>query len=157
MKENLFDHLPIHPIQIHIPNGNSTNLVDECLSYDELINREPFDLQILGIGRNGHIGFNEPGTSFESRTHIVQLAESTRLANSTFFSSLEDVPTQAITMGIQSILQAKRIILLISGASKSPALKQFLTGVVSEDFPASILHRHPDVTLIIDEEAWTNR
>ena len=154
MCENLFDHIDIPLDQTHIPDGNAKNLDEECKRYENFIQEHGgIDLQILGIGQNGHIGFNEPGTSFASRTHIINLAESTRKANSRFFESLEDVPSQAITMGIASIMESKEIFLLVSGASKAEALSRLMNGEVSEDFPASILKNHEDVTIFADEEA----
>ena len=108
---------------------------------------------MLGLGANGHIGFNEPGTSFKKKTHVVQLQHSTIQQNSRFFDRLEDVPRKAVTMGIQSIMKAKHIILLISGETKADALKRLQLGIVTEDFPASVLWRHPNVTVIIDKKS----
>ncbi|MEC1523460.1 glucosamine-6-phosphate deaminase [Neobacillus niacini] len=154
MRQNLFNHLDISEDHTHIPNGSARDLEQECLRYEQLI-RElgGVDLQILGIGQNGHIGFNEPGTSFSSRTHIVTLAENTREANSRFFNSLEEVPTHAITMGIASILGSKEILLLVSGENKAEALLKFMNGEISEDFPASALKHHENVTVIADRDA----
>jgi glucosamine-6-phosphate deaminase len=154
MCENLFDHIDVPLEQTHIPDGTAKNLDEECRRYEQFIEEHGgIDLQILGIGQNGHIGFNEPGTSFSSRTHIINLAESTRKANSRFFESLDDVPTQAITMGIASIMESKEIFLLVSGASKAEALARLMNGEVSEQFPASILKNHPNVTIFADKEA----
>lgn len=154
MCENLFDHIDIPIDQTHIPDGTAENLDEECRRYEQFIQEHGgIDLQILGIGQNGHIGFNEPGTSFSSRTHIINLAESTRKANSRFFESLEDVPTQAITMGIASIMESKEIFLLVSGAAKAEALARLVNGEVSESFPASVLKNHPNVTIFADKEA----
>lgn len=154
MCENLFDHIDVSLEQTHIPDGTATNLDEECRRYEQFIEEHGgIDLQILGIGQNGHIGFNEPGTSFSSRTHIINLAESTRKANSRFFESLDDVPTQAITMGIASIMESKEIFLLVSCASKAEALARLMNGEVSEQFPASILKNHPNVTIFADKEA----
>lgn len=154
MRQNLFNHLDISEDHTHIPNGSARDLEQECLRYEQLI-RElgGVDLQILGIGQNGHIGFNEPGTSFSSRTHIVTLAENTREANSRFFNSLEEVPTHAITMGIASILGSKEILLLVSGENKAEALLKFMNGEISDDFPASALKHHENVTVIADRDA----
>lgn len=153
MCENLFDHIDIPIDQTHIPDGTAENLDGECRRYEQFIqDHGGIDLQILGIGQNGHIGFNEPGTSFSSRTHIINLAESTRKANSRFFESLEDVPTQAITMGIASIVESKEIFLLVSGAAKAEALARLVNGEVSESFPASVLKNHPNVTIFADKE-----
>lgn len=154
MCENLFDHIDIPLDHTHIPDGTAKDLDEECRRYEMFIQEHGgIDLQILGIGQNGHIGFNEPGTSFSSRTHIINLAESTRKANSRFFESLEDVPTQAITMGIASIMESKEVFLFVSGASKAEALARLMNGEVSEQFPASILKNHQNVTIFADKEA----
>ncbi|MFP7297280.1 glucosamine-6-phosphate deaminase [Neobacillus niacini] len=154
MNQNLFKHLDIKENHTHIPNGAASDLEQECLRYEQLIKElGGVDLQLLGIGQNGHIGFNEPGTAFSSRTHIVTLAQSTREANSRFFNSLEEVPTHAITMGIASILDSKEILLLVSGERKAEALKRFVNGEISEDFPASALKNHENVTVIADRDA----
>jgi glucosamine-6-phosphate deaminase len=154
MRQNLFNHLDINEMHTHIPNGAVSDLEDECIRYEKLIKElGGIDLQILGIGQNGHIGFNEPGTSFSSRTHIVTLAQNTREANSRFFNTIEEVPTHALTMGIASILESKEILLLISGESKAEALLKFMNGEISEDFPASSLNYHQNVTVIADRDA----
>lgn len=154
MMDNLFKHINVSLDHIHIPNGIAEELDSECIRYERLIEEVgPPDLQILGIGSNGHIGFNEPRTSFTSETHIVELAESTRKANARYFSSLEEVPQHAITMGIKSILKSKRILLLASGGHKSKAVKTLLECDPDESFPASVLKRHRDVTLVMDEDA----
>jgi glucosamine-6-phosphate deaminase len=154
MSQNLFNHIDINENQTHIPNGAADDLEQECVRYEQLIKElGGVDLQLLGIGQNGHIGFNEPGTPFSSRTHIVTLAENTRIANSRFFNSLEEVPTHAITMGIASILESKEILLLVSGEKKSEALLKFMNGDISEEFPASALKHHQNVTVIADRDA----
>ncbi|WP_053363385.1 glucosamine-6-phosphate deaminase [Bacillus sp. FJAT-27251] len=154
MNEQLFNHIDIPIENTHVPHGDAKDSHQECAEYEALLKKHGgVDLQILGIGGNGHIGFNEPGTSFQSETHIIELAESTRRANARFFNSLEEVPTQAITMGIASIMESKEILLLVSGEKKNQALKQLLEGDVSEDFPASVLKTHPNVTIIADEAA----
>ncbi|MFC0525388.1 glucosamine-6-phosphate deaminase [Pontibacillus salicampi] len=154
MQEHLFQHINIPLENTHIPNGLAEDLDTECDRYDTHIHGHGgIDLQLLGIGENGHIGFNEPGTSFGSRTHVVELAESTREANARFFDSIEAVPTHAITMGIQTILKAREIMLLISGERKRDALHRLLHGGISEDFPASALKDHPNLTVITDEDA----
>ncbi|WP_285889549.1 glucosamine-6-phosphate deaminase [Neobacillus niacini] len=154
MNQNLFCHLDINENHTHIPNGAANLLEQECLRYEQLIkNLGGVDLQLLGIGQNGHIGFNEPGTAFSSRTHIVTLAQNTREANSRFFNSLEKVPTHAITMGIASILDSKEILLLVSGERKAEALNKFVNGEISEQFPASALKYHKNVTVIADKDA----
>jgi glucosamine-6-phosphate deaminase len=154
MKENLFKHIDIKSENTNIPSGKAVDLTRECEAYDEKIySHGGIDLQVLGIGSNGHIGFNEPGTSFDSNTHIVELAQSTLEANARYFDSIDEVPTHAITMGISSIMKSKEILLLASGPSKQEALKTLVEGDISEDFPASILNRHANVTVIADEEA----
>ncbi|MQR94718.1 glucosamine-6-phosphate deaminase [Fictibacillus phosphorivorans] len=158
MEENLFAHINVPQSHIHIPDGTAEDLKAECERYDvELSQAEGVDIQILGIGSNGHIGFNEPGTSFYSNTHIVELDETTRKANARFFERLEDVPKQAITMGIASILKAKQILLLVSGINKAEVMKQLLTtDEVDEQLPASALKVHPDVMILADEEALSS-
>lgn len=157
MMDKLFNHVDVPQNNIHIPNGIAADPEKECLDYEESIRNAGFiDLQILGLGVNGHIGFNEPGTSFTSRTHLVQLTESTRNANARFFGSIDQVPTRAITMGIESIMECKEIILLASGENKAEAVARLINGEVSEDFPASILHNHDHVTIIVDEAALKN-
>ncbi|SDJ31746.1 glucosamine-6-phosphate deaminase [Salimicrobium halophilum] len=153
MEKHLFSHIPFHAT--YLPNGQAEDLEAECAAYEKLIETEgPPDVQLLGIGENGHIGFNEPGASFGSTTHIAELTDTTRQANARFFSSLEEVPKQAITMGISSILKSKKILLLVSGSAKEAAIERLLTGEVDEGFPASVLYRHADVTLIVDEDAY---
>lgn len=154
MQENLFQHIDVRPENVHIPNGMAKDLEQECMTYDRLISKNKIDIQILGLGLNGHIGFNEPGTSFKSRTHIVKLDQSTRKANARFFQSIDEVPTEAITMGIETIMESKKLLLLVSGKEKADALARLLgTSDISEEFPASILRQHNDVTVIADEEA----
>lgn len=154
MDDKLFNYIDIKKENTHVPNGIAEDIVNESSVYEELIqNYGSIDLQILGIGLNGHIGFNEPGTSFTSRTHIVELDESTRQANARFFDSIDDVPTQALTMGIGTIMDSKKIVLLVSGENKADTVERLVSGEVSEDFPASILKEHADVTIIADEAA----
>ncbi|MGG1675986.1 glucosamine-6-phosphate deaminase [Neobacillus sp. NRS-1170] len=154
MKEQLFNHIDINMNKTNIPKGDIKDIEAECLRYEDLIsNHGGIDLQILGIGSNGHIGFNEPGTSFNSITHIVKLARSTINANARFFNRVEEVPTKAITMGISSILKSKEILLLVSGESKKEALFKLLNGEINESFPASVLKNHPCVTIIADKAA----
>lgn len=155
MKSNLFDHIDIEESRTHVPDGTATDLDEFCRSYDHFIETNPIDLQLLGIGENGHIGFNEPGTPFETFTHLVTLTHSTRKANARFFDSINDVPTHAITMGIASILKSKEIMVLASGENKAKAIQRLLNGTVSTDFPASVLMNHPNVTLIVDSEAYS--
>lgn len=154
MKSQLFDHIDIPAENINIPSGTSENLEEECEQYEQIIRQlGGIDLQILGIGPNGHIAFNEPGTSFESRTHIVSLTESTIQANSRFFEAIDQVPTKAISMGLKTIFESKEIILLASGASKAMAMRDLINGPVNEQFPASILKNHPNATIIADHDA----
>ena len=151
MNINLFDHVDIKKENTFIPNGLAENLQNECELFEQTIKeRGPIHLQILGVGPNGHIGFNEPGTPFTSRTHIAKLEESTRQANSRFFSSIDEVPTEAITMGIATIMEAEQIILLVQGEHKADILQKIVHGDVTEDVPASILQLHPNATLITD-------
>ncbi|MHA7137696.1 glucosamine-6-phosphate deaminase [Rossellomorea arthrocnemi] len=154
MNDHLFKHIDIDSKNTHIPSGKAVDLEKECEAYDEKIRLHGgIDLQILGIGSNGHIGFNEPGTSFDTNTHIVDLAQSTREANARYFDSMDEVPSQAITMGISSIMKSKEILLLVSGEAKQVAMKKLVEGEISENFPASILNRHEHVTVIADKEA----
>ncbi|WP_078429096.1 glucosamine-6-phosphate deaminase [Alkalihalobacterium alkalinitrilicum] len=154
MNDKLFNYIDINQANTFIPNGDVNDPQKEASAYEKLIeNHGGIDLQILGIGSNGHIGFNEPGTSFQSTTHIVDLTETTRKANARFFDSLEAVPKRAITMGIGTIMKSKEILLLISGESKSEAFYKLLHGEVSENFPASVLKQHPAVTIIADQAA----
>lgn len=151
INHNLFEGIDIDPANTRVPNGMDTK---NCESYDdEIIAAGGIDLQLLGIGIDGHIGFNEPGTPFESRTHVVELEQSTRLANSRFFSSLDEVPTHAVTMGIQTVMNARRIILMATGESKAKIVKAFIEGPVCEEVPASVLRLHPRATVYLDEKA----
>ena len=140
---------------IFIPNGISKDVKAECQAYEQHLNKYgPVDIQILGIGENGHIGFNEPGASFDSITRVVDLSDSTINANSIHFDNKNCVPKQAISMGIASIMQARRIILLALGASKHTIIQQLLTCDVTEALPASILHTHPNVEIIVDDAVY---
>lgn len=153
MNDHFFNHINIQKENTHIPNGVSVDVYKECERYDEIIQREgPLDILILGIGHNGHIGFNEPGTSFDSTTHVVELTEETRMKNANHFSSLNDVPSAAITMGIKTMMESREIILVVSGEGKAGAYQTFLDLEGTEDFPASVLKGHPNVTVIVDEE-----
>lgn len=153
MDERFFKHVNLPKENIHFPSGMADDLQQECREYEELITTTGIDLQLLGIGKNGHIGFNEPGTSFESRTHIVHLNDMTIQANARYFLSIDEVPTKAITMGIGTILESKEILMIIAGESKRRAVQLLLGGYVTETFPASVLHKHPNATVIIDEAA----
>ena len=155
MNHNLFDHINIPKQYTYVPNGLSADPEDECEDYELLIQQlGGVDLQLLGIGRNGHIGFNEPAEDFAEETHVTDLSESTIEANSRFFGENEEVPKQAITMGIGTIMQAKKILLVASGESKAQAIYDTLYGPVSPKCPASILRFHQDVTVIVDEAAF---
>ena len=151
MQENLFRAKSFK--ESFLPNGLASDLQEETRRYDQVIAEHPIDFQILGIGHNGHIGFNEPGTSFDVTTHVVNLTEDTIKANSRFFDSIDDVPKQAISMGIQSIMQSKMIVLMAYGQGKADAIKQMIDGPVTEDLPASVLQKHPNVVVIVDEAA----
>lgn len=153
MEKHLFQQVNVPPNQTHLPDVHQRNRQQACLAYDEKIHQSGgIDWQLLGIGHNGHIGFNEPGTPFSSRTHIVRLTDETRQANARFFSRPEDVPREAITMGIQTILEAKEIVLLAFGKSKEQAVTALQNGSITEEFPASILRTHPNVTVIYGSE-----
>ncbi|MFD2132114.1 glucosamine-6-phosphate deaminase [Pseudogracilibacillus auburnensis] len=153
MDEKLFNHVDIQKENTHLPNGLAGDLQQECTTYDErIIEAGSLDFLVLGIGLNGHIGFNEPGTAFDSRTHVVELTESTREVNSRFFDSLDEVPTEALTMGLGTIMEAKEIMLLVQGVKKAEILKKVVHGEVAEEVPASILQRHPNTTIITDIE-----
>ncbi|HRT68594.1 MAG TPA: glucosamine-6-phosphate deaminase [Bacilli bacterium] len=153
MYRNLFSHVDIKDENVHIPSSEGEDMQKNCDDYNRLLHQTTIDLQLLGIGGNGHIGFNEPGTPFDRETFLVKLAERTRQDNKMFFKEDEEVPHYAITMGIKNIMEAKKIVMLISGKSKAEAVKRLLSGEITTDFPASILHKHPDVTVIIDELA----
>lgn len=151
MKQNLFSKVDMLEENIYIPNGLAENLESECNVFEEKIKEQgPIQLQILGVGLNGHIGFNEPGTSFTSRTHIATLEESTRQANSRFFSSIDEVPKEALTMGIGTIMEAEQIVLLVQGEHKADILQKIVLGDVTEQVPASVLQLHPNATVITD-------
>ncbi|HLS08686.1 glucosamine-6-phosphate deaminase [Lentibacillus sp.] len=154
MNEKLFSHVDLPDEQAFLPNGAAEDLEKECRDYEALIKDAGYvDLQVLGLGLNGHIGFNEPGTPVDSRTHVVELDESTRKANARFFKSMDDVPKKALTMGIGTIMESRQIILLVSGEKKADAVKRLVNGMVSEEFPASILQKHENAILIADEAA----
>ena len=151
MSQHLFNEKPFK--ENFLPNGKATDLDAEVKAYDEIIAAHPIDLQILGIGQNGHIGFNEPGTPFDVTTHVVELTESTIKANSRYFENEEEVPKQAVSMGIASILKSKTLILMAWGEAKAEAIKGMIEGEVTESLPASVLQQHDDVIVIIDEAA----
>lgn len=153
MRENLFKNIDIKLENTHIENGKAADKDEECTRYNALLDELQQDIQILGIGSNGHIAFNEPGTPFDSVTHIVDLAESTIKDNSRMFASIDEVPRQAFTMGLKNIMNAKKILILANGANKAKAVYGLVKGEVTEDLPASVLQLHPDCILIADESA----
>ncbi|MBF7121946.1 glucosamine-6-phosphate deaminase [Pediococcus pentosaceus] len=151
MHENLFNAKPFK--HSYLPNGRAADLEAEAKHYDQIIEDNTIDLQILGIGRNGHIGFNEPGTPADSTTHKVSLTQSTIDANARFFEHEEDVPRYAISMGLASIMKSKHILIEAYGEDKADAIKGMIEGPVTTDLPASVLQNHDNVTVIIDEAA----
>ena len=155
MNENLFNHVNIDKARTFVPNGLSENPEEEGANYDSMIdNAGGVDIQLLGIGQNGHIGFNEPDENLVSGTHLTDLTENTIQANSRFFNSIDEVPTKAITMGMASIMKAKKIVLLASGANKNTVVRALLDDKITTNVPATLLKLHPDVVLICDEEAY---
>ena len=156
MNENLFNHINIDKANTNVPNGMEADADKECKRYEELIRSlGGVDLQLLGLGHNGHIGFNEPADEFVKETHCVDLQESTIEANKRFFESIDDVPRQAYTMGIKTIMSAKKIIVVANGADKADIVNRAFFGPVTPQVPASILQMHPDVTVICDEAAYS--
>lgn len=151
MQKHLFDQKPFK--KTYVPDGLATDIPAFCQEYDQLIKDNPIDVQLLGIGRNGHIAFNEPGTPFDIGTHEVKLTENTINANSRFFDNIEDVPKSAICMGTANIMASKKIVLMAFGEQKAHAIKMMVEGSITEEVPASILQKHPDVTVIVDEAA----
>ncbi len=154
MHDNLFNHVNIDPSHINLPDGTNMDAAAECARYDDVIHSVGgIDLQLLGIGHDGHIGFNEPGSAFELGTHCVDLTQETIEANKRFFESIDDVPRQAYTMGIKTIMQARKVLLVASGKDKAAIVKKAFFGPVTPEVPASILQMHPDFILVGDEEA----
>ena len=154
MQTNLFDHINIKRENTHVPNGLAADPDAECARYDEIIDTlGPIDIQVLGMGHNGHIGFNEPADHFPVGTHCVDLTEETIEANKRFFASKDDVPRQAYTMGVGTIMNARKVLLIASGADKAEIIKKSFFGPVTPEIPASILQMHPDFTLVADEAA----
>ncbi|KRL02310.1 glucosamine-6-phosphate deaminase [Lactobacillus equicursoris DSM 19284 = JCM 14600 = CIP 110162] len=151
MQEHLFKFKPFKAS--YVPDGLAKDVQAECDRYNQLIKDNPIDLQVLGIGQNGHIAFNEPGTPFDSVTHEVDLTESTIQANSRFFDSIDEVPKSAICMGISNIMTAKEILLIAKGKNKAKAVKDMLEGPITEAVPASVLQKHPHVTVVLDQDA----
>ena len=154
MQTNLFDRIDIKPENTHVLSGLAEDPKAECAAYEDLITKlGGIDLQLLGMGHNGHIAFNEPADSFPVSTHLVDLTESTIQANARFFRSVDDVPRQALTMGIGTIMRARRILIVVSGEEKADIVCRAFTGPVTPQVPASILQLHPDVTLVGDRDA----
>ena len=154
MQTNLFDHIDIKPENTNVPNGLAFDADAECARYNQVIrDLGGVDLQLLGLGHNGHIGFNEPTPAFELETHVVNLSESTIQANKRFFASEAEVPRQALTMGTKNIMQARKILVAVSGEDKADIVLRAFTGPVTPEVPASILQMHPDVTLVGDRAA----
>jgi len=153
MRKNLFYHIDIDLNNTYIESGIATDEQAECKRYDEILNKYPRDIQLLGLGSNGHIAFNEPNTPFDSTTHVVTLAESTVKDNARLFEDISEVPRKAYTMGLKSIMQAKKIIVLANGLNKAEIVSKLMYGSPSEKLPASILYNHKDCTVILDEEA----
>ena len=154
MQENLFDKIDIPFEHTHVPDGMAADPEQECRRYDELVRSLGYaDLQLLGLGRNGHIGFNEPGDCFRKETHVVELTQNTIEANARFFENEAAVPKKAITMGIGCIMAARRVLLVASGANKAEAVYRTVCGPITPQCPASILQLHNDVVIVGDEEA----
>jgi len=154
MQENLFSHIDIDPENVHLLSGVAEDSDLECEKYERMIRAiGGIDMQLLGIGRNGHIGFNEPDSSFTVNTHVVDLTESTIEANSRLFDDISQVPRQALSMGIGTIMHAKRILLIANGESKADAIAKVVAGPVTPEVPGSILQLHPDVTIVADDKA----
>ena len=154
MNNNLFNHINIDKANTNVPNGLAEDVDAECQRYNDVINTlGPIDIQVLGMGHNGHIGFNEPDDHFPLETHKVDLAQSTIDANARFFASADEVPRQALTMGIKTIMQAKKVLVVVSGKDKAEIVKKAFAGPVTPQVPASILQMHPDVILVADEAA----
>ena len=155
MQENLFDHISIKPQNTIVPDGLAADVDAMCAAYEKQIEDwGGVDVQLLGIGHDGHIGFNEPDDHFHRMTHEVELTAMTREANKRFFSSIDEVPTAAFTMGIGTVMAAKKIVMVVTGADKAEILRKSFFGPVTPDVPASVLQFHPDVTLICDEAAF---
>ena len=154
MHTNLFNHIDIPEGNVHVPSGLGEDLDGQCKKYDEMIDKNPVDIQLLGIGSDGHIAFNEPGTAFNSGTHVTDLAESTIKDNARFFENdMNKVPTQACTQGIGTIMKAKCLLMIATGKNKAQAVKDMMEGPIDEKCPASILQKHPNAVIIVDEDA----
>ncbi len=154
MQHNLFDHVNVKPENTNVPNGLAADPEAECARYDQVIDSlGGTDVQVLGMGHNGHIGFNEPADHFPLGTHVVDLTDTTIDANARFFATRDDVPKQALTMGVKNIMQSRHILVVVSGADKAPIVKKAFFGPVTPQVPASILQLHPNVSIVADEAA----
>ena len=153
MRDNLFNHVDIDLANTNLPCGAAADLQAECDRYNALLDTCQQDVQVLGLGSNGHIGFNEPGTPLDSVTHIVDLTENTIKDNSRLFASIDEVPRQALSMGVKNIMKAKSIVMVVSGKNKAVAVKGMVQGKITVDLPASVLQLHPNVTVICDKDA----
>lgn len=154
MQHNLFDHINVKPENTNVPNGLAEDPEAECARYDQIIDSlGGTDIQVLGMGHNGHIGFNEPADYFPLGTHVVDLTDTTINANARFFATRDDVPKQALTMGVKNIMQSRHILVVVSGTDKAPIVKKAFFGPVTPQVPASILQLHPNVSIVADEAA----
>lgn len=153
MNRHLFSRIDIPANQTHLPNGMAEDPEEECARYDAMLEAHPADIQLLGLGHNGHIGFNEPSGVLSAGTHVVKLKEETREANARFFASMDEVPKEAYTMGVGSILKANTILLVVRGSDKAHIVKEALTGAITTHLPASLLQTHPRVIVLLDREA----
>lgn len=154
MNHNLFDHININKENTNVPNGTASDLEAECAHYEQVVeSMGGVDIQLLGIGNNGHIAFNEPCGEFPEKTHVIDLTQNTIEANARFFNSMDEVPKKALTMGIGTIMKAKKIILLANGTKKAQTIHDMVYGPITPNVPASVLRLHPDVTVFVDEEA----
>ena len=153
MRTNLFDYIDINQENTNLPCGVANDLQAECDRYNALLENLVPDVQVLGLGSNGHIGFNEPNTPFDSVTHLVDLTENTIKDNSRLFNSIDEVPRQALSMGIKNIMQAKSILMVVSGKNKAEAVRGMVKGEITPELPASVLQLHPFVTIICDKDA----
>lgn len=154
MQTNLFDHVNVVPENTNVPNGMAEDAEAECARYERIVSDLGYaDLQLLGMGHNGHIGFNEPASEYPLNTHVVDLTESTITANARFFATMDDVPRQALTMGCGTIMKARSILVVVSGEDKADIVKKAFLGPITPEVPASILQLHPNVTLVGDKAA----
>jgi glucosamine-6-phosphate deaminase len=153
MRKNLFDNVDMNLANTNLPQGSAKDLQAECDRYNKLLEGYQQDVQVLGLGSNGHIGFNEPGTPFDSVTHLVDLTENTIKDNSRLFANIDEVPRQALSMGIKNIMNAKSIVMVVSGKNKAKAVYGMVKGEITPELPASVLQLHPFVTVICDKDA----